>query len=149
MPPKKKKKKSEKKRKKKKKHKKRSGKYSDSSGSDSDTIYPSDLKREEEADGYRYRFTSHHSDLIHSLGLLSLCIDGRCLICTGPRMLHWQVVSPGWMTSSHPQSSYSVWTVKLTQPTGRTSRCTEETWPGNTHTHTHRYTPLISMCVEW
>ncbi|TWW72359.1 nuclear exosome regulator NRDE2 isoform X1 [Takifugu flavidus] len=45
--PKKKKKKSEKKRKNK-KHKKKSGKYSDSSGSESETIYPSDLKREEE-----------------------------------------------------------------------------------------------------
>ncbi|XP_035529629.1 nuclear exosome regulator NRDE2 [Morone saxatilis] len=53
VPPKKKKKKSEKKRKKKKKHKKKSGRYSDSSGSDSETIYPSDLKREEEADGPR------------------------------------------------------------------------------------------------
>uniref|UniRef100_A0A673C0Y1 NRDE-2, necessary for RNA interference, domain containing n=1 Tax=Sphaeramia orbicularis TaxID=375764 RepID=A0A673C0Y1_9TELE len=50
VPPKKKKKKSEKKRKKKKKHKKRSGKYSNSSGSDSETIYPSDLKKEQEAD---------------------------------------------------------------------------------------------------
>ncbi|KAM4542210.1 nuclear exosome regulator NRDE2 isoform 1-T1 [Odontesthes bonariensis] len=46
VPPRKKKKKSEKKRKKKKKHKKKGG----SSGSDSETIYPSDLKREEEAD---------------------------------------------------------------------------------------------------
>ncbi|XP_070776652.1 nuclear exosome regulator NRDE2 [Enoplosus armatus] len=51
QPPKKKKKKSEKKKKKKKKHKKKSGRYSESSGSDSDTVYPSDLKREEEADG--------------------------------------------------------------------------------------------------
>ncbi|KAM7376652.1 hypothetical protein PAMP_006374 [Pampus punctatissimus] len=49
VPPKKKKKKSEKQRKKKKKHKK-SGRYSDCSGSDSETIYPSDLKREQEAD---------------------------------------------------------------------------------------------------
>uniref|UniRef100_A0A3B4YXD0 NRDE-2, necessary for RNA interference, domain containing n=1 Tax=Stegastes partitus TaxID=144197 RepID=A0A3B4YXD0_9TELE len=48
VPPRKKKKKSEKKRKKKKKHKKKSGRYSGSSGSDSDTIYPSDLKREQE-----------------------------------------------------------------------------------------------------
>uniref|UniRef100_A0A8D0D0N6 NRDE-2, necessary for RNA interference, domain containing n=1 Tax=Sander lucioperca TaxID=283035 RepID=A0A8D0D0N6_SANLU len=45
VPPKKKKKKSEKKRKKKKKHKKKSGRYSDSSGTDSETIFPSDLKR--------------------------------------------------------------------------------------------------------
>ncbi|XP_061599992.1 nuclear exosome regulator NRDE2 isoform X2 [Cololabis saira] len=45
--PRKKKKKDEKKRKKKKKHKKKSGRYS-SSGSDSETIYPSDLKREQE-----------------------------------------------------------------------------------------------------
>uniref|UniRef100_A0A3B5M2T3 Uncharacterized protein n=1 Tax=Xiphophorus couchianus TaxID=32473 RepID=A0A3B5M2T3_9TELE len=50
-PPKKKKKKSEKKRKKKKKHKKKSGRLSDSSGSDSETIYPSDLKREDEGIG--------------------------------------------------------------------------------------------------
>nr|XP_046268144.1 nuclear exosome regulator NRDE2 isoform X2 [Scatophagus argus] len=51
--PKKKKKKSEKKRKKKKKHKKKSGRYSESSGSDSETVYPSDLKREEEVDRSR------------------------------------------------------------------------------------------------
>lgn len=50
--------KEKKKSKKKKKHKKRSGRYSDS-GSDSETIYPSDLKREEEADRYRHTFTSH------------------------------------------------------------------------------------------
>ncbi|KAF3701472.1 Protein NRDE2 -like protein [Channa argus] len=49
VPFKKKKKKSEKKRKKKKKHKKKSGRYSDSNASDSDTIYPSDLKREDDA----------------------------------------------------------------------------------------------------
>uniref|UniRef100_A0A7N5ZT17 NRDE-2, necessary for RNA interference, domain containing n=1 Tax=Anabas testudineus TaxID=64144 RepID=A0A7N5ZT17_ANATE len=47
------KKKSEKKRKKKKKHKKKSGRYSDSSGSDFDTIYPSDLKKEDEADRHQ------------------------------------------------------------------------------------------------
>uniref|UniRef100_A0A8D3AJ49 NRDE-2, necessary for RNA interference, domain containing n=1 Tax=Scophthalmus maximus TaxID=52904 RepID=A0A8D3AJ49_SCOMX len=45
----KKKKKSEKKRKKKGKHKKKSGRCSDSSGSDSETTYPSDLKREQKA----------------------------------------------------------------------------------------------------
>lgn len=44
--PKKKKRKSEKKRKNK-KHKKKSGKYSDSSVSESETVYPSDLKTEE------------------------------------------------------------------------------------------------------
>ena len=48
---KKKKKKGEKKRKKKKKHKTKSERYSSSSVSDSETIYPSDLKREQEADG--------------------------------------------------------------------------------------------------
>ncbi|XP_068574148.1 nuclear exosome regulator NRDE2 [Cebidichthys violaceus] len=48
--PKKKKRKSEKKKKKKKKHKKKSGRYSDSSGTDSETVFPSDLKREQEAD---------------------------------------------------------------------------------------------------
>ncbi|KAM8737726.1 nuclear exosome regulator NRDE2 [Acanthopagrus schlegelii] len=48
VPSKRKKKKSEKKRKKKKKHKKKSGRYSSSGGSDSETVYPSDLKREEE-----------------------------------------------------------------------------------------------------
>ncbi|XP_008300151.1 protein NRDE2 homolog [Stegastes partitus] len=53
VPPRKKKKKSEKKRKKKKKHKKKSGRYSGSSGSDSDTIYPSDLKREQEAERHK------------------------------------------------------------------------------------------------
>lgn len=59
VPPKKKKKKSEKKRKKKKKHKKRSGKYSNSSGSDSETIYPSDLKKEQEANRYLLMFVPH------------------------------------------------------------------------------------------
>ncbi|XP_063765463.1 nuclear exosome regulator NRDE2 isoform X2 [Eleginops maclovinus] len=49
VPPKKKKKKSEKK-KKKKKHKKKSGRHSDSSGNESEIIFPSDLKREQEAD---------------------------------------------------------------------------------------------------
>ncbi|XP_028995868.1 nuclear exosome regulator NRDE2 [Betta splendens] len=49
VPPKRKKqKKTEQKRKKKKKHRKKSGRYSDSSGPDSDTIYPSDLKKEYE-----------------------------------------------------------------------------------------------------
>lgn len=47
MPPNKKKKKSDKKRKKK-KHKNKNDKYSGSSGSDSETVYPSDLKRKEE-----------------------------------------------------------------------------------------------------
>lgn len=64
VPPKKKKKKSEKKRKKKKKHKKKSGRYLDSSGSDSETIYPSDLKREEDAHGYRC--TLLHHTCLHS-----------------------------------------------------------------------------------
>lgn len=59
VPPKKKKKKSEKKKKKKKKHKKKSGRHSDSSGSDSETIYPSDLKKEEEADRYRHTLLHH------------------------------------------------------------------------------------------
>nr|XP_015831138.2 nuclear exosome regulator NRDE2 isoform X3 [Nothobranchius furzeri] len=53
-PPRKKKKKSEKKRKKKKKHKKRSERNSSSNGSDSDTVYPSDLiKQEEEEDRHQ------------------------------------------------------------------------------------------------
>ncbi|KAM8916495.1 nuclear exosome regulator NRDE2 [Spinachia spinachia] len=47
LPPKKKKKKSEKRKKKKKKHKKKKGRYSDSSGTDSETVFPSDLKREQ------------------------------------------------------------------------------------------------------
>ncbi|XP_054470331.1 nuclear exosome regulator NRDE2, partial [Anoplopoma fimbria] len=50
VPPKKKTKKSEKKRKKKKKHKKKSGRFSDSSGTDSEIVFPSDLKREQEAE---------------------------------------------------------------------------------------------------
>ncbi|XP_037343086.2 nuclear exosome regulator NRDE2 [Pungitius pungitius] len=50
LPQKKKKKKSEKKRKKKKKHKKKSGRYSDSSGTDSETVFPSDLKKKQESD---------------------------------------------------------------------------------------------------
>ena len=57
VPSKKKRKKSEKKKKKKKKHKKKSGRYPDSSGSDSQTTYPSDLKREQEAAGYRQTHT--------------------------------------------------------------------------------------------
>ncbi|XP_033991146.1 nuclear exosome regulator NRDE2 isoform X2 [Trematomus bernacchii] len=50
VPPKKKKKKSEKKKKKKKKHKKKSGRHSDSSGNETEIIFPSDLKREQEAE---------------------------------------------------------------------------------------------------
>uniref|UniRef100_A0A3Q0S868 NRDE-2, necessary for RNA interference, domain containing n=1 Tax=Amphilophus citrinellus TaxID=61819 RepID=A0A3Q0S868_AMPCI len=42
--------KKKKKKKQKKKHKKKSGRYSHSSGSDSETIYPSDLKKEQEAE---------------------------------------------------------------------------------------------------
>lgn len=64
VPSKRKKKKSEKKRKKKKKHKKKSGRYSSSGGSDSETIYPSDLKRGEEGD--RYRNTLLHIICLHS-----------------------------------------------------------------------------------
>lgn len=63
LPPKKKKKKSEKKRKKKKKHKKKSGRYSDSSGTDSETVFPSDLKREQESDRYG-RTHLHHTRLL-------------------------------------------------------------------------------------
>lgn len=40
------------KKKQKKKHKKKSGRYSHSSASDSETIYPSDLKKEQEAKRY-------------------------------------------------------------------------------------------------
>lgn len=54
MPPKKKKKKSEKR---KKKRKKKSGKYSDSSGSESETVYPSDLQREEKNGYSRYIYS--------------------------------------------------------------------------------------------
>ncbi|KAI4804197.1 hypothetical protein KUCAC02_025831 [Chaenocephalus aceratus] len=50
VPPKKKKKKSEKKKKKHKKHKKKSGRHSDSSGNETEIIFPSDLKREQEAE---------------------------------------------------------------------------------------------------
>ncbi|XP_047183296.1 nuclear exosome regulator NRDE2 isoform X2 [Scophthalmus maximus] len=57
----KKKKKSEKKRKKKGKHKKKSGRCSDSSGSDSETTYPSDLKREQKADRLQAPVASNFS----------------------------------------------------------------------------------------
>lgn len=94
MPPKKKKKKNEKKRKKKKKHKKKSGRYSDSSGSDSETVYPSDLKREEEADGYGHT-RSHHTGsrspfytqqcwLTSALYLWWVCV-GLCVHSCRPR----------------------------------------------------------------
>ncbi|XP_044022933.1 nuclear exosome regulator NRDE2 [Siniperca chuatsi] len=79
VPPKKKKKKSEKKRKRKKKHKK-SGRYSDSSGSDSETIYPSDLKREEEADGPQAApLASHFSwlDDLQSPTEQPFCVDRK------------------------------------------------------------------------
>uniref|UniRef100_A0A3Q3RCK6 NRDE-2, necessary for RNA interference, domain containing n=1 Tax=Monopterus albus TaxID=43700 RepID=A0A3Q3RCK6_MONAL len=73
VPPKKKKKKSEKKRKKKKKHKKKSGRYSGSSGSDSETIYPSDLQREHEA----APLASHFSwlDDLQSATEQPFCVD--------------------------------------------------------------------------
>lgn len=75
VPPKKKKKKSEKKREKKKKHKKKSGRYSDSSGSDSDTIYPSDLKKEDVGDRYTHTFTSHILTLLisYTIALSHFC----------------------------------------------------------------------------
>uniref|UniRef100_A0A3Q3RCK2 NRDE-2, necessary for RNA interference, domain containing n=1 Tax=Monopterus albus TaxID=43700 RepID=A0A3Q3RCK2_MONAL len=78
VPPKKKKKKSEKKRKKKKKHKKKSGRYSGSSGSDSETIYPSDLQREHEADRPQAApLASHFSwlDDLQSATEQPFCVD--------------------------------------------------------------------------
>ncbi len=89
VPPKKKKKKSEKKRKKKKKHKKKSGRRSDSSGSDSETIYPSDLKREEKADGYRHTLLHHlylHFKLCTQVlaYISSVVMVGVCGVVQGP-----------------------------------------------------------------
>lgn len=97
VPPSKKKKKSEKKRKKKKKHKKKSGRHSDS-GSDSDTIYPSDLKKEHEADRYMHIYSTHAytRKFIHN-SIVVLCIydsssSSVCGICVcihaGHRLLH-------------------------------------------------------------
>lgn len=77
MPAKKKKRKSDKKRKKKKKHKKKSGRRSGSSGSDSDTVYPSDLKKEEEAEKYRHRVMLSFVHMLilqhHTVKLLCIC----------------------------------------------------------------------------
>ncbi|RVE56981.1 hypothetical protein OJAV_G00211710 [Oryzias javanicus] len=78
--PKKKKKKSEKKRKKKKKHKKRSGGDSSCSGTDSDTIYPSDLKKKEETDGqHPAPLTSRFSwlDDLQSPTKQLFCVDSK------------------------------------------------------------------------
>uniref|UniRef100_A0A3P9HV10 NRDE-2, necessary for RNA interference, domain containing n=1 Tax=Oryzias latipes TaxID=8090 RepID=A0A3P9HV10_ORYLA len=76
VPPKK--RKSEKKRKKKKKHKKRNGGDSSSSGTDSDTIYPSDLKKKEEANGqHPAPLTSQFSwlDDLQSSTKQMFCVD--------------------------------------------------------------------------
>uniref|UniRef100_A0A3Q3N3M5 NRDE-2, necessary for RNA interference, domain containing n=1 Tax=Labrus bergylta TaxID=56723 RepID=A0A3Q3N3M5_9LABR len=80
VPPKKKKKKSEKKRKKKKKHKKKSGRYSDSSGSDSDTIYPSQLKKEEEENGSQLAPIASHFSWLDDLQTRTeqlFCVDRK------------------------------------------------------------------------
>ncbi|XP_013855359.1 protein NRDE2 homolog [Austrofundulus limnaeus] len=79
VPPKKKKKKSEKRRKKKKKHKKKSGRYSSSNGSDSDNIYPSDLKREEEEVRQQAPLASHFSwlDDLQSPTDQPFCVDRK------------------------------------------------------------------------
>ncbi|XP_040917321.1 nuclear exosome regulator NRDE2 [Toxotes jaculatrix] len=77
VPIKKKKRKSEKKKKKKKKHKKKSGRCSDSSGSDSETIYPSDLKREQEEDRSQAPLASRFSwlDDLQSPTEHPFCVD--------------------------------------------------------------------------
>uniref|UniRef100_H2MTT5 NRDE-2, necessary for RNA interference, domain containing n=1 Tax=Oryzias latipes TaxID=8090 RepID=H2MTT5_ORYLA len=70
--------KSEKKRKKKKKHKKRNGGDSSSSGTDSDTIYPSDLKKKEEDNGqHPAPLTSQFSwlDDLQSSTKQMFCVD--------------------------------------------------------------------------
>ncbi|XP_062296230.1 nuclear exosome regulator NRDE2 [Scomber scombrus] len=80
VPPKKKKKKSEKHRKKKKKHKKKSGRYSDCSGSDSEIIFPSDLKKEQEADRPKDApLSSRFSwlDDLQSPTLQPFCVDSK------------------------------------------------------------------------
>ncbi|XP_071761867.2 nuclear exosome regulator NRDE2 [Centroberyx gerrardi] len=79
VPSKKKRKKKEKKRKKKKKHKKRSGRSSDSSGSDSETVYPSDLRREQEADSTPAPLASRFSwlDDVQSTTEQPFCVDQK------------------------------------------------------------------------
>uniref|UniRef100_A0A3Q1EQU7 NRDE-2, necessary for RNA interference, domain containing n=1 Tax=Acanthochromis polyacanthus TaxID=80966 RepID=A0A3Q1EQU7_9TELE len=80
VPSRKKKKKSEKKRKKKKKHKKKSGRRSGSSGSDSETIYPSDLKKEQEAERHQdAKLASHFTwlDDLQSPTERPFCVDRK------------------------------------------------------------------------
>ncbi|XP_019940521.2 nuclear exosome regulator NRDE2 [Paralichthys olivaceus] len=80
VPSKKKRKKSEKKKKKKKKHKKKSGRYSGSSGSDSETTYPSDLKREQEADRSKAAAIANHFswlDDLQSPTEHNFCVDRK------------------------------------------------------------------------
>ncbi|KAM3871296.1 nuclear exosome regulator NRDE2 [Diretmus argenteus] len=80
VPPKKKKKKREKKRKKKKKkQKKRSGRSSDSSGSDSETIYPSDLRKQETDSPQAAPLASCFSwlDDVKSPTELPFCVDRK------------------------------------------------------------------------
>ncbi|XP_041828483.1 nuclear exosome regulator NRDE2 isoform X2 [Melanotaenia boesemani] len=80
VPQRKKKKKSEKKKKKKKKHKKKSGRDSSSSGSDSETIYPSDLKREEEAERQLVSPLGSHFSWLDDLQLPTdcpFCVDRK------------------------------------------------------------------------
>ncbi|XP_023150758.2 nuclear exosome regulator NRDE2 isoform X1 [Amphiprion ocellaris] len=80
VPARKKKKKSEKKRKKKKKHKKKSGRRSGSSGSDSETIYPSDLKKEQEAERHQdAKLASHFTwlDDLQSPTERPFCVDRK------------------------------------------------------------------------
>uniref|UniRef100_A0A3P8RQF7 NRDE-2, necessary for RNA interference, domain containing n=1 Tax=Amphiprion percula TaxID=161767 RepID=A0A3P8RQF7_AMPPE len=80
VPARKKKKKSEKKRKKKKKHKKKSGRRSGSSGSDSETIYPSDLKKEQEAERHQdAKLASHFTwlDDLQSPTERQFCVDRK------------------------------------------------------------------------
>uniref|UniRef100_A0A3B4BJ74 Uncharacterized protein n=1 Tax=Periophthalmus magnuspinnatus TaxID=409849 RepID=A0A3B4BJ74_9GOBI len=74
VPHKKKRKKSEKKKKKRKKHKKQRG-HSDSSGTDSETIFPSDLKKEPESDTFASKFL--WLDDLTSAQKEAFCVDQK------------------------------------------------------------------------
>lgn len=72
-------------------------------------------------------FVMFFNSLNFSFHVFHVSVLWFAVVCPGPVWFHWEVVSAGWMTSSHPRCINSAWTVKQTQPTGRTSLCTEET----------------------
>ncbi|CDQ64501.1 unnamed protein product [Oncorhynchus mykiss] len=104
---------------KKKKHKKKNGEPSTaSSGSHSNTIYPSDLLKKAESTPHTYDLTSFVPSETQSLK--STCSVRRCSVC-------WRALLCGWTTSRPPLIGPSAWTEEQTFPTWSTNRSTEKT----------------------